>query len=154
DIQPRTFGDLLLRARLAADLTQEELAERAGLSVRGISDLERGVNRAPQLATLQLLSEALQLSAEERARFEASARRRGTPTAPVRARGPAPADLAMYRTAAYQGALPHDSDQPLQRSSDLTLVPVPTVAPAAPAALAPEVLPPPLKPPVPLQQRI
>ena len=76
DVQPLSFGALLLRYRLAADLTQEELAEQAGLSTRAISDLERGVNRAPQPATLLLLAEALQLSAEERARFEASARRR------------------------------------------------------------------------------
>src|SRR5690348_8818505 len=32
------FGDLLRRHRLAAGLTQEELAERAGLSARAISD--------------------------------------------------------------------------------------------------------------------
>jgi transcriptional regulator with XRE-family HTH domain len=34
---------LLLQHRLAAGLSQEELAKRAGLSRRGISDLERGV---------------------------------------------------------------------------------------------------------------
>ncbi len=38
-----TFGELLRRSRVATGLTQEELAERAGLSARGISDLERGV---------------------------------------------------------------------------------------------------------------
>src|SRR5262249_50078999 len=37
-----TFGELLRRHRRAAGLTQDQLAERAGLSVRGISDLERG----------------------------------------------------------------------------------------------------------------
>jgi transcriptional regulator with XRE-family HTH domain len=37
-----TFGDLLRRYRLAAGLTQEELAEQAHLSPRAISDLERG----------------------------------------------------------------------------------------------------------------
>jgi hypothetical protein len=40
-----TFGDLLRAARLDAGLTQEELAERATLSPRSISDLELGVNR-------------------------------------------------------------------------------------------------------------
>ena len=40
-----SFGDLLRRLRSAASLSQEELAERAGLSVRGISDLERGLRR-------------------------------------------------------------------------------------------------------------
>ena len=36
------FGELLRQHRLAAGLTQEELAERARISVRAISDLERG----------------------------------------------------------------------------------------------------------------
>ena len=44
-----TFGDLLRQLRTAAALSQEELAERAGVSLRGISDLERGVRRAPHL---------------------------------------------------------------------------------------------------------
>ena len=63
--------------RLAAGLTQEELAEEAGLSVRGLSDLERGARRAPRRETVQLLCEALQLSEAERARLEAAARHRG-----------------------------------------------------------------------------
>ena len=42
-----TFGDLLRRVRSAAALSQEALAERAGLSRRGISDLERGASHAP-----------------------------------------------------------------------------------------------------------
>ena len=37
-----TFGTLLRRFRTAACLTQERLAERAGLSVYGIQKLERG----------------------------------------------------------------------------------------------------------------
>ena len=36
------FGDLLRRYRLAAGLTQEALAERAGLSSDAVSTLERG----------------------------------------------------------------------------------------------------------------
>jgi peptide/nickel transport system substrate-binding protein len=154
DVQPRSFGDLLRHARLEADLTQEELAERAGLSVRAISDLERGVNRTPQLATLQLLAVALQLSAEEQARFEASAHRRGTPSAPARARGRTTADLTTYRTAAHKGAPPTASDTPTQLSSGLTLVPDPPSPPVTADALAPEVLPAPLKPSVPLRKRL
>jgi DNA-binding XRE family transcriptional regulator len=42
------FGTLLRRYRLAAGLTQEELAERARLSVRAITDLERGARWVPQ----------------------------------------------------------------------------------------------------------
>ena len=48
----QTFGMLVRRHRLNAELTQEALAEAAGLSVRGISDLERGVNKAPYVATI------------------------------------------------------------------------------------------------------
>lgn len=61
---PAAFGDLLRRARRHAGLTQEELAERAGLSTRAISDLERGVNRAPRRDTLNMLAEALELPPE------------------------------------------------------------------------------------------
>jgi transcriptional regulator with XRE-family HTH domain len=55
-----TFAALLKRYRVAAGLTQQELAERARLSVRGISNLERGVRRLPQPATIALLAEAEQ----------------------------------------------------------------------------------------------
>jgi predicted ATPase/DNA-binding XRE family transcriptional regulator len=56
-----TFGDLLRTLRTDAGLTQEELAERAGLSARGISDLERAVNRSPYRTTLQRIIDALAL---------------------------------------------------------------------------------------------
>lgn len=58
--QPKTsFGQLLRTLRLARALTQEKLAERAGLSTRGISDLERGARRDPRRATVRKLAEAL-----------------------------------------------------------------------------------------------
>ena len=41
------FGESLRRYRLAAGLTQEALARLAGLSARGIADLERGSRRFP-----------------------------------------------------------------------------------------------------------
>src|SRR5215471_17880300 len=66
------FGDLLRRHRLATGLTQEGLAELAGLSVRGLSDLERGARRAPRRETIQMLAEALHLSAAERTLLEAA----------------------------------------------------------------------------------
>jgi predicted ATPase/class 3 adenylate cyclase len=69
------FGDLLRRHRLAAGLTQEELAERAGLSRRGIADLERGVRQSPRKETAALLAEALGLAGEDRTVFAAAARR-------------------------------------------------------------------------------
>ena len=69
-----TFGELLRQARRAARLTQEELAARAGVSADAISVLERGLTRTPQQETLNLLAEALQLTPEERARWELARR--------------------------------------------------------------------------------
>jgi len=62
DIDPIPFKDLLRRYRVAAGLTQKALAERAGLSIRTISDLERGVNDTPRKDTLPPLLRALDLS--------------------------------------------------------------------------------------------
>src|SRR5438046_8409464 len=69
-----TFGDLLRRFRLASGLTQEELAERAQVSPRAISDLERGLRSRPWRETIQLLAAALKLDPAERAQLEAAAR--------------------------------------------------------------------------------
>jgi predicted ATPase len=75
----RTFGDLLKAWRSAAGLTHEELAARARLSVRGISDLERGLIRRPRPETVRLLADALALTPADRGRLEAAARPRGSP---------------------------------------------------------------------------
>ena len=45
------FAGLLRQLRAEAGLTQEELAEMAGLSPRSVSDLERGVNRTARKDT-------------------------------------------------------------------------------------------------------
>ena len=75
------FGALLRRRRLAAGLSQEQLAERAGLSAHGISDLERGARTTPQRATVRLLARALGLGPPEITALEASVRR-ASPRAP------------------------------------------------------------------------
>jgi predicted ATPase/DNA-binding XRE family transcriptional regulator len=80
-VPPVTFGDLLRRFRLAAGLTQEELAERAQISPRAISDLERGLRSRPWRDTIQFLAEALKLDAGERAQLEGAARRPAAPPA-------------------------------------------------------------------------
>jgi transcriptional regulator with XRE-family HTH domain len=72
---PTAFGSLLKRLRVAAGLTQEMLAERAGLSVRAISDLERGINRTPHDDTLQLLNAALALRPPDQAALTAATQR-------------------------------------------------------------------------------
>jgi non-specific serine/threonine protein kinase len=65
--EPGPFGELLRRHRVSAGLTQEALAEQAGLSARGIADLERGVRRSPYQQTVQRLAEALGLDDARRA---------------------------------------------------------------------------------------
>ncbi len=80
---PSTFGTLLRRYRTLVGLTQEELAERARISVRAVSDLERGARRSPYRGTVQQLAEALALQEDERDALVAAAERRvgGRPAA-------------------------------------------------------------------------
>lgn len=66
------LGTLVKRYRTVLGLTQEELAERAGVSARSISDLERGLERTPHLSTIRRLADALELSPAQRAVFMAA----------------------------------------------------------------------------------
>ena len=68
-----TFGEALREQRYQSRLTQAELAERAGLSERAISDLERGLKQ-PQRATVRLLIDALHLSPDAAEQFAGAAR--------------------------------------------------------------------------------
>jgi transcriptional regulator with XRE-family HTH domain len=68
------FGGLLRQLRTEAGLTQEELAEAAGVSPRSVSDLERGINRTARKDTAVLLGGALGLADQVRALFVAAAR--------------------------------------------------------------------------------
>ena len=68
-LDTEVFGDLLRQRRVEADLTQEALAERAGFSVRGISDLERGARVRPHRDTLLRLADALGMNGAARSAF-------------------------------------------------------------------------------------
>src|SRR5580693_4082702 len=57
-----SFAGLLRQLRGEAKLTQEELAEAAGLSLRAVSDLERGINRTARKDTATLLAGALYMA--------------------------------------------------------------------------------------------
>jgi len=74
-----TFGSLLRRLREEAFLTQEELAAAAGLGLRSVSDLERGVSRTARVESARLLADALGLAGETRTLFLAAARGRAEP---------------------------------------------------------------------------
>ncbi len=67
---------------------QEELAERAGLSAKGIGALERGERRAPRRETVALLADALHLTDADRTMFESAARQRISSPASVAAAVP------------------------------------------------------------------
>ncbi|HEX4014379.1 MAG TPA: helix-turn-helix domain-containing protein [Candidatus Cybelea sp.] len=70
-----SFAALLRRHRAAAGLSQERLAERAQMSVEGVSALERGYRQRPQRQTVAALAAALDLSGESLEAFETSAAR-------------------------------------------------------------------------------
>jgi tetratricopeptide (TPR) repeat protein/transcriptional regulator with XRE-family HTH domain len=112
-----SFAGLLRQLRAEARLTQEELAEAAGLSPRSVSDLERGISRTAHKKTAGLLADALGLPEPVRALFIATARGRG-PTGDVLAarRGQAPGAAA----AAATRALPRDIASFTGRERELT----------------------------------
>jgi pimeloyl-ACP methyl ester carboxylesterase/class 3 adenylate cyclase/transcriptional regulator with XRE-family HTH domain len=66
----QTFGAVLRGFRWRARLTQEELAERAGVSVRTIRSLESDRSSRPRFSSVRALAEALDLEAGEWQRFE------------------------------------------------------------------------------------
>ena len=99
-----SFAGLLRQLRAEARLTQEELAEAAGLSPRSVSDLERGITRTAHKDTGVLLAGALGLPEPVRELFVAASRGK-TPAAEVlAARQAAPRASA----AAATRALPRD----------------------------------------------
>lgn len=67
------FGELLRQLREKAALTQEELAERAGVGARQIRRLETGESTNPQVQTVRRLADALKADPADRARLLALA---------------------------------------------------------------------------------
>jgi predicted ATPase/DNA-binding SARP family transcriptional activator/transcriptional regulator with XRE-family HTH domain len=84
------FGARLRRLREAAGLTQEELAQSAGLSTNAVSQLERGVRTRPHPHTLAVLADALGIDGVERTAFSA---RPPPPDAPA---GPGPSQRGAW----------------------------------------------------------
>ena len=111
------FAGLLRQLRGEARLTQEELAEAAGVSPRSVSDLERGINRTARKDTAELLAGALGLAEPARAVFVAAARGRA-PAAEVLAavrgeagaasEGPAAGESLVWSGCPYLGLVPFE----------------------------------------------
>ncbi len=98
------FGPLLRRFRLEAGLTQEQLAERAQLSARGLGYLEQGARR-PYPETLRRLAAALALTPKQHAAFVDAAG--GAPVRAPRAQPP------EYAETPPDGILPTTATLPL-----------------------------------------
>ena len=110
------FAGLLRQLRAKARLTQEELAEAAGLSPRSVSDLERGIHRTARKDTALLLADALGLAEPACGLFIAAARGRASAAevlAAVRGEAPGAASAAATRT------LPRDIASFTGRERDL-----------------------------------
>jgi LuxR family maltose regulon positive regulatory protein len=102
----RPFGALLRAYRVAAGLSQEELAERAHLSQRTISDLERGVTTAPYRDTVAQLADALELAASDRAALEDAVHRARASLTADQEPGRAPVDPLLATKLAIPPARP------------------------------------------------
>ena len=98
------FAGLLRQLRAEAGLTQEDLAEAAGVSPRSVSDLERGIHATAHKDTALLLAGALGLAEPARALFVAAARGHGPAAGMLAARQ----DAAAGAFAAATRGLPRD----------------------------------------------
>src|SRR5215470_15888360 len=101
-----TFAGLLRQLRAEARLTQEELAEAAGLSPRSVSDLERGINRTARKDTALRLAGALGLAEPVHALFVVAARGKA-----------APGDVLAARRGKGQGAFTAAAARALPRDT-------------------------------------
>ena len=90
------FGELLRQHRLAPGLTQDSLAELAGLSVHGIQKLESGATH-PYRDTAERLIRALKLGAQDAAQFKIATR-------PVPRRLPQAPGTTSWDTEPHQSA--------------------------------------------------
>lgn len=79
------FGTVLRSYRTTLGLTQEELADRSGMSVRAIRNLEIGRTGRPQRQSIALLATALRLTEPDHATLLAAAgRHEPAPSRPAR----------------------------------------------------------------------
>src|SRR5262249_41887848 len=86
DIQrmPSTVGELLRRHRLHAGITQRELADRAGVSVRTLRDIELGQVVSPRAPSIFRLALALGLTEADRGALLAAVQARVADPGPAR----------------------------------------------------------------------
>ncbi|TDP94777.1 helix-turn-helix transcriptional regulator [Labedaea rhizosphaerae] len=76
------FSVLLRQFRLQKGLTQQELGTSSGVSARTIRRFENGESANPQIETVRLLADALELGSDERAQMLAAVGGQDLPEAP------------------------------------------------------------------------
>ncbi|MFJ6698031.1 helix-turn-helix domain-containing protein [Streptomyces sp. NPDC091272] len=131
---------MLRELRDSAGLTQEQVAERSGVSVRTIRRLEGGGSTNHRMGTVNLLAEALSLGERDRGRLAATlAGARGVPAA-----GSGPLNRAPAEDDGAQ------REVETRRTPGSEPVPAPTATPVP--ALAP--VRPPVRPPVPVPEAL
>jgi predicted ATPase/DNA-binding XRE family transcriptional regulator len=96
-VPPLSFAELLRTLREGAGLTQEELAERAGLTPHAISALERGARTRPYPHTVRALADGLGLTDDQQAALRAAVPSRRAPGSTTPA-GP-PSSAGLHTTA-------------------------------------------------------
>lgn len=108
--QISTLSVRIRQARHLAGLTQQALADRAGISVRSLKDLERGGPHLPRHDTIERIVAALDLAPEEQAtllhmaRIAALASDRRAGTATTHAGDTTPVPLPAHQPLAGLGA--------------------------------------------------
>jgi transcriptional regulator with XRE-family HTH domain len=113
----KLFGQRLRSLRRLRRLTQEELADRAGVSTKTISEIERGVGN-PTLDLVGRLADRLGVETHELFLFE--------PLADAPTRGLS-ASAAGERVASYLSGLPRTEVARILRIVELILSNVPSV---------------------------
>src|SRR5262245_26645153 len=91
------FGELLLHHRVAAGLSQRQLAGRSGISERAVRDMERGAVARPRLSSVRVLAAALGLAGDDASAFATAAGPWPSRRAPVPIADQPPADLVGRR---------------------------------------------------------
>nr|AGS49531.1 hypothetical protein [uncultured bacterium esnapd8] len=71
ELGPATLGSLLIEYRVRSGLTQEEVAERAGVSVRALRNIELGTVTRPRRRTVEALLDVVGVGPDEADALEA-----------------------------------------------------------------------------------
>jgi len=111
---PGEFGMQVRNLRIAAGLTQAELAEHSGISERTVSDLERGLRATAYPSTARRLAAALEIGPEGLAAFVSQARGLGAVD------GPSARSAAM--PSQQRARLPSPLTRLLGREAELSMV--------------------------------